>query len=119
LIEYVNFEPSQHAEYTRAKRCSYRQGLLDGGVTDVLVLDNYLHDDDVINGNGRYIAVCDIGDHRIQIRDNRCIMQPDSTYIAIAGIGVYNSTHVEISGNYIESIAATASAHGDLLVWNW
>jgi parallel beta-helix repeat protein len=95
------------------KSFGYPSGIfLDGGVTDVRVLDNYLHDNGVNDGNSWHIVVYTSGGaHRVQIQGNRCITDPDATFKANVGIGVFNSTHVEISGNYVEGIVGTDSDH--------
>jgi parallel beta-helix repeat protein/putative cofactor-binding repeat protein len=93
------------------KHFGYPSGIfLDGGVTDVWVVNNYLHDNGVNDGNSWHIvAYTSGGAHRVEIRGNRCITAPDATYRANVGIGIFNSTHVEISGNYVEGIAGTES----------
>lgn len=102
------------------KVSGYPSGIfLSGGISDVRIIDNHLHDNGSDDGNSWHIvAYGNTAASQLLIRGNRCINPPRSAHRANFGIGIFNSTHVAIEGNTVEGMTGThrdADGYGIML----
>lgn len=102
------------------KVSGYAAGIfLSGGISDVRVIDNHLHDNGSDDGNSWHIvAYGSTAASQLLIRGNRCINPPGSAHLANFGIGIFNSTYVAIEGNTVEGSKGTgrdADGYGIML----
>lgn len=82
---------------------------LDGGIADVHILDNVLHDNGSNDGTSWHILVYGPeGATNLTIRGNRCVTSPDSKQQANFGIGVFDSNHVTLDGNLVEGVVGSS-----------
>ncbi|MGH7295991.1 MAG: right-handed parallel beta-helix repeat-containing protein [Polyangiaceae bacterium] len=88
----------------------YPSGIfLDGGITDVRLLDNELHDIGGDDGNSWQIVVYGTGGASdVHIHGNRCSTGPGAAHRANFGIAIYDSSYVTIDGNEVDGVAGTA-----------
>ncbi len=105
------------------KPLGYPSGVfLDGGIDDVRILDNEVHDNGNDDGNSWQIVVYPSGGARdVRIHGNRGITGPGTAHRANFGIAVYDSSFVTVDGNEIEGMTGTgrdADGYGIMVYGN-
>ncbi len=92
---------------------------LSGGISDVRLIDNHLHDNGSDDGNSWHIVAYGTNAaSQLLIRGNRCINTLGAVHRANFGIGIFNSTYVAIEGNTVEGMTGTrrdADGYGIML----